>query len=154
MREIKFRAKREHWKEFGGWDKWVYANGYYHDGINYWFTLPKDNPAIAWAKQVLIDIETLGQYIGLLDKNKVEIYDGDIAKSIHNFYYVFGERLGYTKENCDEGNWLIEWSGMGFHGKPISEKCLGSSLTFGRDYPNAEVIGNKWENLELLEKTE
>ncbi len=94
------------------------------------------------------------EYIGLKDKNKVEIYDGDIVKSIHNFYYVFGERLGYTKENCDEGNWLIEWSEMGFHGKPISEKCLGSSLTFVGDFPNAEVIGNKWESPELLEKTE
>ena len=98
--------------------------------------------------------EYAGDYIGLYDKNKVEMYDGDIVKSIHNFYYVFGEERGYTKENCDEGNWLIEWDGMGFRGKPISEKCLGSSLIFHRDYPNAEIIGNKWENPELLRKEE
>ena len=131
MREIKFRAKRQHWKEFAGWDKWFYSNGYYFDGINYWFTIPdKDNPAIAWAKQILIDIKTLGEYTGLLSKNGVEIYEGDIVQFRYYQSYVTGQ----VREMSAHGLLI----GYHFYWK-ISQK------------DTLEVIGNIYENKELLD---
>ena len=75
MREIKVRAKRRHWKEHEGWDNWVYSNGYYYDKTNYWFLLPKEYSALAYAEHIIIDIETLGEFTGCKDMNKVEIYE-------------------------------------------------------------------------------
>jgi uncharacterized phage protein (TIGR01671 family) len=74
MREIKFRAKNNINGEF------VYSNGYYFDDYNYWFLIPKENKAIAFANVVQIDINTLGEYTGLLDRSGKEIYIGDIVK--------------------------------------------------------------------------
>ena len=73
----------------------------------------------------------LMQSTGLKDKNGTEIYEGDIVKNIYDEIYV------------------VKWFDAGFY---LEERYNGgfdySELHFGN---NKEVIGNIYENPELLE---
>jgi len=70
MREIKFRGKA---KDNG---EWVYGY-YWKQGDNKYWIRPLE--AIG-SFSIQVIPETIGQYIGLKDKNNEEIYKGDIIK--------------------------------------------------------------------------
>jgi len=142
MREIKFRA-------------WSYEfNGMY------WFDLMWGNPSyqgsgylgvVPWGEELqynargdnrllISPIEcSLMQYTGLKDKNGVEIYEGDILK--------------YPQDSFGR-NYLISWSNSncGFWFEPIAKlRQFGSNFEL-RYSTECEVIGNIWENKELINK--
>lgn len=130
MREILFRGKEIDNRE------WVY--GYVvsvADISRATIYVPQDPKECDWATlPFLVAPDTVGQFTGLLDKYGNKIFEGDILHGLYGDMLVcFGEIIGY---------------GMGFMWKPVIEDGKWESITgFVDEY---EVIGNKWDNPELL----
>ena len=130
-REILFRGRRD--------KEWI--DGWYLeiDGISY--ILPIDGHL---RDVVEVDLSTVGQYTGLIDKHGVKIFEGDIIKQI-NFYdhlkiqgqVVYGKaaqyivRHTYTKQENPYKNGKTK-------AFAVSTRC--------------EVIGNIHDNPELMER--
>nr|DAU34646.1 MAG TPA: YopX protein [Caudoviricetes sp.] len=92
--------------------------------------------------EYLIEIvpETLGQSTGLKDKNDVEIFEGDVIGS----------------QNKDRSNWYVShhkivWHDTGFVGKQICSRSFIGLEHWTRGENGYVVIGNIYENPELLE---
>jgi len=95
-----------------------------------------------------IDLDTVGQYTGLKDKNGVEIYEGDVAVKEGYLHFDDG-KPNYRSE--------VEWCFAGFHtvlhcvnpSKRGISDGINESLEEGRGWL---IIGNIHSNPELLEK--
>lgn len=91
-------------------------------------------------------VKVLMQYTGLKDKNDKEIYEGDVVKAIHP-----ADKSG----EMDMELAVVVYSAPSFHAKYINES-LNSFISGGNGFvlsPHNEVIGNIYENSELLEET-
>jgi uncharacterized phage protein (TIGR01671 family) len=121
MREIKFRAKTKD----GDWFKWK-------------ITSPID------AKEFLpaLDKQTLGQYTGLKDKNGREIFSGDII-DIHQTIN------GYNLFRIDFDEKIMSVKVFYLNGKEY-EYNIRELLEVDEYDKEIEIIGNIYENLELL----
>ena len=82
---------------------------------------------------------TIGQFTGLHDKNRKEIYDGDILR----FYHNNKEYVCIVGWNNEVGSWCIRFKGE----KHVGIRPLGEWIC---EY-KIEVIGNIYDNKELLE---
>lgn len=149
MREIKFRA----WCHLNPKGKWKYGWISYlseeFDGVKPGYYMANDCGA-PYAYEV--DPKTIGQYTGLKDCNGKEIYEGDIIEilshGIKKLHVVEGDFLFEGRECVDcgaENETVIGFSLGGF---------LDSYFRFdGKEIScNSTVIGNIYENPELLEK--
>lgn len=91
------------------------------------------------------DLETLSEFTGLLDKQGVEIYDGDIVRKLSGDY-----KLG--KVVFEFGMFCFESIGCGIYAG--SNAFLHIHSLHYKEYNsnnNYELIGNIYENPELLE---
>ena len=130
MREIKFRAwhnkKRKLFKIrslFNLWDK------------NIWINEPYKKPTNKLYGYVGIDIDLM-QYTGLKDKNGIDIYEGDIL-SLNGDIHTVGYQNGCFL--------MIE--------ETISDGKTDPLFEYFHEYEtDLEVIGNIYENPELLEE--
>ena len=100
-----------------------------------------------------VDIETIGQYTGLKDKNGKEVYDGDILR---------GDEYPFNCDGVDNYFAEIVWADnvCGFyritHKKPNSTVRGISNGNWEQldeeDIKSFEVIGNIYDNKELMEE--
>ena len=132
MREIKFRAWSKEDKKMEFYDYWftVSHHGYlcFQHGPD---PIYVDDSDVDYPDTVIVM-----QYTGLKDKNGVEIFENDILE--HPEY-------GNCKVIYRHGGFGIEaktssWINTGFH----------SFSTRSADYEHCEVLGNLYENPNLL----
>lgn len=120
--------------------KWVYGNyfevNFKRDGEDEpYYTdhriMQKDGRAFK------VDCETVGQYTGIDDKFDNPIFEGDIMAFCK----------GATRP------FEIRWDGLGWKMFTADGKRIKDSFESGeiRHMQKSEVIGNKWDNPELLE---
>ena len=144
MRDIKLRA----WLKS---EKQMWHNPYFPKGINADYLCVDGD----WGHSR--DNVILMQYTGLKDKNNKEIYEGDIlAVKDYSTNVITDDGQGpqeqfnhITQVYYSKGQWLvnIKESGDIVYSGTINLHHLLFDLV-GKD--NIEVIGNKYENLELL----
>ena len=136
MREILFRGKRYN----GEWVK-----GYYFKAkqrvdrttLCTYISVPHPKLKMIPSDDYMVDPDTVSEFTGLRDKNGKRIFEGDIVE--------FDVSSGKTKDTViwDYG----EYNGVtGFR---LKKYALFSITETNSRY--FEVIGNKWDNPELLE---
>ena len=127
MREYKFRAKIK--KPYV--DKWVY--GYL---VSECYISEKNELGYTPVRK-----ETVGQYTGLHDKNGKEIYEGDIV-------FIKGDtELLDIKGKVEYSNIFAQFIITNTRDIISEAEPLG-------DYEDIEVIGNVFDNKELLNETD
>lgn len=135
MREILFRGKQSNS------DAWV--NGIYCPYTWDFFGTRVETPQIIIisddnddGKWTDVIPETVGQYTGLTDKNDARIFEGDVVRHLtdyHDMLVTYDEFIG-----C----WLFE---------DIDDDM--QSYGFAEfDFDDIEIIGNKYDNPNLLDK--
>lgn len=82
------------------------------------------------------------EYIGKHDKNGKEIYEADIVKIWDPIYQVFGNVCVEYEPPCFRLRWAAS----------VNSPLIDISRL--RTFSDGEVIGNKWENPELMKEVE
>lgn len=141
MREIKFRAwepvnKEMHYLDLALCD---YKNGACR------LVLPLKKQGISYTMMNLDAVDVM-QYTGLLDKNGKEIYEGDIIKVTGEFAI---DDYGIVKWSQQEDDYTYH---CGFMVDWQEEVKRRSHLSFWANHREIEIIGNIYENPELLKE--
>lgn len=143
MREIKFRGKRVDNGE------WVY--GYYckedlgEEGIKHVII-----PVYSYE---YVDGKTVGQYTGLKDKNDKRIYEGSIVKYTFDVPgSVYATENG-LKERISEVFWSDWRSSFSVYADKNSKLANNDLFRYVRNGNTVEIIGNIYDNPELLKES-
>lgn len=132
MHDILFRGRR---KDNG---EWIYG---YYDNKN----------GESYINGVVIESYTAGQFIGLIDKNKKKIFEGDILQNDQLPYMINGRSVYFH-----EVVWMNDVAAFGLyvHKNP---KSRANGLSHGEmqyiedfDPSEWEVVGNIHDNPEML----
>lgn len=128
MRKIKFRGL---FTDENDYRYWVFGQ-LVNDNDTYWIVgdvIEANEEYINVEYWYPVDAKTVGQYTGLKDKNDVEIYEGDIVK---------------YDDILHEGEGKVAFTDFGSF--VAVDNRVGKYL-----YENFRVIGNIYENKDLIE---
>lgn len=154
MREILFRGKRTDNGE------WVYGD--LIQNVDCLKIREQEKSIKKIAKSYEVDLETVGQFTGLLDKNGKKIFEGDIIRYAELYEYnCYIESLDNFEayDNVDFGDiWTVDEVVYGIKiGYPAFDLNRHNFEVNGLSELNEsgnyfyEVIGNIYDNPELLE---
>ena len=132
MREIKFRA----------WDK---SSKVIREVSNInWFDelVYLDEKTSGEGVRRSLDDVDLMQFTGLLDKNGIEIYEGDILRCSRDYWDKTRNLVVEWHTDC--------WSLLNTD-DPVGSEVMNHNSSFNVPEYEREVIGNIYENPELLE---
>jgi uncharacterized phage protein (TIGR01671 family) len=143
-RELKFKVWDNEYKEYSNWTNRDPFFSVSHDKLFFWERTQNEDGE--YSGDIILedhgDRFTLLQYTGLKDKNGVEIYEGDILKI-------------YNHDRCEAVSYEAEGSSaFGFWKHDNSKRDGGIFEPLGNwtGDDGYEVIGNLFENPELLEQ--
>lgn len=143
MREIIFRGKRVDNGE------WVYSSFIMQDKEHK--LLLAEVELFDGEKWRAVDPETVSEYTGLTDKNGKRIFEGDIVELEDRYYDTKWRAIvefGNPNGNCSWG-WQL---------RPIGKVDINTDILCWIEMEDVgvfcEVIGNKWDNPDLLEVKE
>lgn len=135
MREILFKAKRKNWRDRPK-DEWWVEGDLTHEAYGICIQYRKECGSMR--VKVVIDPDTLCQYIGHHDINNRPIFEHDIFR--HGRLGIFGEVVW-----CNEADEYIGWGIMEYSND-------GMQLYTPEMFSEIEVIGNSFDDMEQLEK--
>ena len=132
MREILFRGKRTDTKE------WVYGYYFATEYVKIHFIMPIEELEFTGVQVIS---KTVGQYTGVEDKKGNKIFEGDLI-TFHTEYEMDNDDVWYEKEP-----YLVKWDNeiAGFEPFYLNGR-------WRCDIVNLKIVGNKWDNPELLEE--
>lgn len=133
MREILFRGKRI--------DNGELIEGFYAKSGDKTFILIDNDFTVGYVIMKEVYPETVGQYTGLKDKDGKRIFEGDIVR----FDYV-----------NDDGNdaaedFLIIFEEGAFRAQYLGNIKCAPNIFDDIAIEESYIVGNKWDNPELLE---
>ena len=137
MREILFRGKRT---DCGEWVEGDLIQAFRGNQLSACSIMPHTPTAYCWR----VDLETVGQYTGLTDKNGVRIFEGDICR-FKRYNDIYNGKIVFNVKTAS----FIMWyqSIVGAYSEKATHKMLLSVCN------DIEVIGNIHDNTELLENS-
>ncbi len=137
MREILFKAKRIN---NGEWVQGWYMETFTGSAL----IVTLYDHILGMIEKYEVDPKTLSQYTGLKDKNGNMIFEGDIVK--YNWDNAWCKNNEFHTEIR-----LVEYSQYGFNPFIEDYTCDDDYYSNRIDFDSIEVIGNKFNNPELLE---
>lgn len=133
-RQIKFRGKNTHTGE------WLYGD-YHREGETHYITKPQQYLREYAPIEFIVDGKTVGQFTELFDRTGKNIFEGDILQCPSVLDILLEVRY-----NTLQGAFcLVEHTHS--EGAFLGTCPLGEML---RHYPDMSVIGNRFDNPDLL----
>lgn len=122
MRTIKFRGKNRQ-------GKWLCGDLLHRDNESY--ILPED--ALDSMNNYLVIPDTVGQYTGLIDKNGMEIYEGDVLANVNQ------PNKCVVEWNRHLAQFQGTWTNMPITAADIYSMVLLDYRVFGNVHDNPEL---------------
>ena len=150
MREILFRGKRT---DNGEWVEGYYYKAKYcrtDDELCDYITVPHPKEYNEPSSHYIVNLETVGQYTGLKDRNGINIFEGDVVTAPYIdpiFHSVWNE--GNLTENA-----VVKYADGMFYIEYVESKQKITLFGLLNGAKEAEVIGNIHDNLELMKRAE